>query len=104
MNIVTGDIFHDAAATFCGDAFAGHEFDAEKKIASGELLALDNQIDTTTGTVKVRAQFDNKDNALYPNQFVNARLLVDTVTGAVVVPNAAVQLGANGMFVFALSA
>ncbi len=66
----------------------------------GELATFDNQIDTTTGTFKLRARFVNTDNALFPNQFVNARLLVDTLTDAVLVPNAAVQLGQNGPFVY----
>jgi multidrug efflux system membrane fusion protein len=73
---------------------------AQTKIASGELLALDNQIDTTTGTVKVRAQFDNKDNALYPNQFVNTRLLVNTLQGVTLIPAAAVQQNGSASFVY----
>jgi multidrug efflux system membrane fusion protein len=71
-----------------------------KQLAIGTLTTFDNQIDTTTGTFKLRATFANPDNALFPNQFVNARLLVETVTGAVLVPNAAVQLGAMGSFVY----
>jgi multidrug efflux system membrane fusion protein len=71
-----------------------------EKLATGTLTTFDNQIDTTTGTFKLRATFANPDNALFPSQFVNARLLVDTVTGAVVVPNAAIQLGSNGSFVY----
>jgi multidrug efflux system membrane fusion protein len=67
-----------------------------KKLATGQVSALDNQIDTTTGTVKVRAQFDNSDDALFPNQFVNARLLVKTLENVVTVPTAAIQLGAPG--------
>ncbi len=73
---------------------------AQTKIASGELLALDNQIDTTTRTVKVRAQFDNKDNALYPNQFVNTRLLVNTLQGVTLIPAAAVQQNGSASFVY----
>jgi multidrug efflux system membrane fusion protein len=65
-----------------------------KQLAIGKVSALDNQIDTTTGTVKVRAQFDNTDNALFPNQFVNARLLVRTLQNVITVPSAAIQLGA----------
>ena len=53
----------------------------QKKIATGTLLTLDNQIDTTTGTVKARAQFANADSSLFPNQFVNTRLLVNTLEG-----------------------
>jgi membrane fusion protein, multidrug efflux system len=71
-----------------------------KQLATGSLTTTDNQIDTTTGTFKLRASFANDDGALFPNQFVNARLLVDTLTGAVIVPNAAVQLGPNGNFVY----
>jgi membrane fusion protein, multidrug efflux system len=68
----------------------------QKQLAVGKVIAVDNQIDTTTGTVKVRAQFDNSDNALFPNQFVNARLLVKTLQNAVTVPTAAIQRGAPG--------
>src|SRR6202050_1630264 len=75
---------------------------AQTKIASGELLALDNQIDTTTGTVKVRAQFDNKDNALYPNQFVNTRLLVNNLQGVTLIPAAAVQQNGSASFVYVM--
>jgi multidrug efflux system membrane fusion protein len=71
-----------------------------KQLATGTLTTFDNQIDTTTGTFKLRATFANDDDALFPNQFVNARLLVDTLSGAVVAPNAAVQLGPNGNFVY----
>ncbi|MEO0035115.1 MAG: hypothetical protein RLZZ501_1138 [Pseudomonadota bacterium] len=66
------------------------------KLADGTLATLDNQIDTSTGTVKLRAIFANADDALFPNQFVNARLLVDTVKGAVTVPLAAVRHGSGG--------
>jgi multidrug efflux system membrane fusion protein len=69
-------------------------------IATGTLRTLDNQIDTTTGTVKIRAIFPNQDEALFPNQFVNVNLLVDTLHGARLVPNPAVQRGAPGTFVF----
>ena len=64
---------------------------AQRRIASGFMLTIDNQIDTTTGTVKARAQFDNKDDALFPNQFVNTRLLVDTLRGATLIPASAIQ-------------
>jgi multidrug efflux system membrane fusion protein len=65
---------------------------------------VDNQIDPATGTVKLRAQFSNDDYALFPNQFVNARMLVDTLRGATVVPNAAVQRGTQGTFVYVVKA
>ncbi len=69
-------------------------------IATGTLATTDNQIDNTTGTVKLRAMFDNADNALFPQAFVNARLQVRTVKAAVVAPQAAVQQGAPGNFVY----
>lgn len=69
-------------------------------IATGRLLTADNQIDTTTGTVRLKAVFPNKDNGLYPNQFVNARVLMETLKGVTVVPSAAVQRSPEGTFVF----
>jgi len=74
--------------------------DNSKKLASGMLVTLDNQIDNTTGTSKLKAVFDNKDNALFPQQFVNIRLLVDTLANQIVVPNVAVQNGQQGTFVY----
>jgi multidrug efflux system membrane fusion protein len=71
-----------------------------KKIASGYLLTVDNQIDPTTGTVKMRAIFPNTDSSLFPNQFVNARLLVDTERGATLVPTASIQRNAQGPFIY----
>ncbi len=73
-------------------------------LATGTLETIDNQIDTTTGTVKLRAIFDNAAGLLFPNQFVNARLLVDTVKNAVTIPNAGLQSGAPGNFVYLLNA
>jgi membrane fusion protein, multidrug efflux system len=72
----------------------------QKKLASGMLTALDNQIDTTTGTVKARATFDNKNDALFPNQFVNTRLLVDTLHGVTLVPSSAIQQNGRAAFVY----
>lgn len=71
-----------------------------KLLATGTLLTWDNQIDVTTGTVKLKAQFDNKDNKLFPNQFVNIQLLVDTLSQATVVATAAIQHGSKGDFVY----
>jgi multidrug efflux system membrane fusion protein len=71
-----------------------------QQLATGQLLTFDNQIDPTTGTVKLRAQFDNKDSALFPNQFVNVALLVDTLHDTTVVPTSAIQRGAPGTFVY----
>ncbi|MFZ0954556.1 MAG: efflux RND transporter periplasmic adaptor subunit [Candidatus Sulfotelmatobacter sp.] len=75
---------------------------AQTKIASGKLLTLDNQIDTTTGTVKGRAQFDNKNDALFPNQFVNTRLLVNTLQGVTLVPASAIQQNGQASFVYVI--
>jgi multidrug efflux system membrane fusion protein len=72
----------------------------ESKVASGKLEATDNQIDTTTGTLKLRALFDNKDNALFPNQFVNARLLLDTLRNVVLIPSSAIQHNGDTSYVF----
>ena len=69
-------------------------------LGSGTLLTVDNQIDTTTGTVKVKAVFDNKDGALFPNQFVNIRLVLDERQNSLVIPAAALQSGTNGSFVY----
>jgi multidrug efflux system membrane fusion protein len=74
--------------------------DNSKKIANGTLLTLDNQIDQTTGTSKLKAVFENKDDALFPNQFVNIRLLVDTQQNQIVSPSVALQHGQQGAFVF----
>jgi membrane fusion protein, multidrug efflux system len=71
-----------------------------QKITSGYLLTIDNQIDPTTGTVKLKALFQNSRNELFPNQFVNARLLLDMKKGAVIIPQAAVQRGQKGTFVY----
>ena len=74
----------------------------QKKIATGKLEALDNQIDPSTGTVKLKAVFSNEDDALFPNQFVNARLLVDTHHDVTLVPNPIIQRNAQGRFVYLL--
>ena len=74
----------------------------KNRLAEGRLLAVDAQIDTATGTVKLKADFDNKDGSLFPNQFVNVRLLLDTLTDVVTVPMAAVQQGSKGSFVYRL--
>jgi len=70
------------------------------KLATGSLLTLDNQIDVTTGTLKLKAQFANDDESLFPNQFVNIRLLVDALHDTTVVPTSAIQRGAPGTFVY----
>jgi membrane fusion protein, multidrug efflux system len=74
--------------------------DDQTKLATGHLLTIDNQIDTATGTGKLKAVFDNKDRSLWPNQFVNARLLVEVRKGQTLVPSAAVQRGSTGVFAY----
>jgi len=76
--------------------------DQSQKLTTGYLLTVDNQIDPTTGTVKLKAEFANKNNELFPNQFVNARLLLDTRRDVTVVPAAAIQRSPQGAFVFIL--
>ncbi|MBM3071039.1 MdtA/MuxA family multidrug efflux RND transporter periplasmic adaptor subunit [Lelliottia sp. RWM.1] len=75
----------------------------KQKLSEGKLLSLDNQIDATTGTIKLKARFNNQDDALFPNQFVNARMLVATEENAVVIPTAALQMGNEGNFVWVLN-
>jgi len=79
------------------DAFSR---DNQTKLATGSLTTINNEIDQTTGTVKLKAVFDNTDGLLWPNQFVNARLLLDVKKNAVVIPAAAIQRGVQGTFVF----
>ncbi|EJL88339.1 RND family efflux transporter, MFP subunit [Herbaspirillum sp. CF444] len=85
-----------------GKKLATDAWDREQKnkLASGTLLTIDNQVDATTGTVKLKAQFPNTDFALFPNQFVNIRMLLDTRQGATVIPSAAIQRGSKGLFVY----
>jgi membrane fusion protein, multidrug efflux system len=80
-----------------------YDRDQRRKLAVGSLLTVDNQIDSNTGTVRLKAEFSNADYALFPNQFVNARLLVDVKRGTVV-PAAAIQRGARGEFVYLVKA
>jgi multidrug efflux system membrane fusion protein len=77
-----------------------YDREQRRKLAEGALLTMDNQVDPTTGTVRLKAQFPNTDNRLFPSQFVNARLLVDTRRGATVVPSTAIQSSPKGQFVY----
>ena len=79
-----------------------YDRDNKSKLATGTLLTIDNQIDQTTGTVKFKAVFENKDLSLFPNQFVNARLLLDTKHGAMIVPTAAIQRSPQSTFVYVI--
>jgi multidrug efflux system membrane fusion protein len=88
-----------ANAILTVDAF---DRSGQKKIATGKLLTLDNLIDTTTGTVKARGAFENKDLMLFPNEFVNVRLLVDTLHGATLIPASAIQHNGQADFVYVL--
>jgi membrane fusion protein, multidrug efflux system len=88
-----------AKAKLSVDAF---DRTAQTKIASGALMTIDNQIDTTTGTVKARSVFDNKSEALFPNQFVNTRLLVNTLQGVTVVPASAIQQNGQASYVYVI--
>jgi multidrug efflux system membrane fusion protein len=79
-----------------------YDREQKKKLASGTLVSVDNQIDPATGTIKLKAQFANEDAGLFPNQFVNVRMLLDTRRGATLVPNAAVVRGGQGTFVYVI--
>ncbi len=76
--------------------------DGSTHLADGTLLTVDNQIDATTGTIKLKAQFPNREAMMFPNQFVNVRLLLETVQGATTLPTAAIQRGSRGTFVYLL--
>ncbi|HST27508.1 MAG TPA: MdtA/MuxA family multidrug efflux RND transporter periplasmic adaptor subunit [Rudaea sp.] len=78
--------------------------DKTTQLASGTLASLDNQIDTATGTVKAKAEFANADESLFPNQFVNVSVHLTTLTGATIIPSAALQRGSDGMYVFVVNA
>jgi membrane fusion protein, multidrug efflux system len=90
---------HMKNSTLQVDAFSR---DDQTKLATGKLLTIDNQIDQTTGTAKLKAVFSNEDNQLWPNQFVNANLLLETRKNSTVIPTAAVLRGPQGTFVYAL--
>jgi multidrug efflux system membrane fusion protein len=81
-----------------------YDRDDRNKLASGSLLTVDNQIDPTTGTSRLKAVFNNADNALFPNQFVNCRLLLDTRHNVVIVPAPAIQRGPSGSYVYVVNA
>ncbi len=85
-----------------GESLVVEAYDREnkRKLAEGEFLSMDNQIDTATGTIKIKASFPNEDNSLFPNQFVNARLRVSVMKSAVVVLSSAIQRGLQGAFVY----
>lgn len=92
---------HMKGGTLEVDAFSR---DDQTKLGTGKLLTIDNQIDPTTGTAKLKAVFDNKDDRLWPNQFVNAELLLETRKNSTVVPTASILRGPQGTFVYAVNA
>ena len=83
---------------------AAYDRTGTEKLTTGVLETVDNEIDTSTGTVRLRATFENADGALFPNQFVNVSMLLDTLRGALTVPIAAVQTGRPGTYVYRLNA
>jgi multidrug efflux system membrane fusion protein len=85
-------------------AVIAYNRDKSQKLADGFLQTVDNQIDPETGTSKLKAVFSNKENSLFPNQFVNVRLLLETRHNQVIVPTVALQRGANGPFVYVVKA
>jgi multidrug efflux system membrane fusion protein len=88
-----------------GDKLDVDAFDRSRqnKLATGVLASVDNQIDTSTGTLKAKAEFANDDESLFPNQFVNVRVQLDVLHGATVIPTSALQRGADGMFVYVVA-
>jgi len=94
------DKLHKGAAQLTAEAY---DRDNTAKIATGKLLTIDNQIDTATGTYKLKAVFNNEDSSLFPNQFVNTHLLVDTKRNLSLVPLAAIQRGPQGTYVYVVA-
>jgi multidrug efflux system membrane fusion protein len=90
---------------YSGETLSVYAYDRQQTtlLTEGKVITIDNQIDSNTGTVKLRAQFQNKTNILFPYQFVNIRLLVKTLQNAIVVPTAAIQFSSNGSFVYTVS-
>jgi multidrug efflux system membrane fusion protein len=104
FTIAEDDLSQVQAQTRHGQKLSVQAFDRtqQTKIATGKLLTFDNQIDTTTGTVKMRAIFDNKDDALFPNQFVNIKLLVKTLEGVTLIPTSTIQHNGQTAFVYVI--
>lgn len=90
---------------YAGEKLTTYAYDRQQTtlLATGTVLTIDNQVNPSTGTVRIRAQFNNKDNALFPSQFVNIRLLVKTLWNAIVVPTAAIQFSPKGTFVYVIN-
>lgn len=105
FSVAENNISQILRAEKSGEPLSVEAWDRSNKtlLTTGELLSIDNQIDITTGTIKLKARFDNKDELLFPNQFVNARLKVNTLQNAVVIPAAALQMGSEGNFVWVVN-
>ncbi|MCL2887184.1 MAG: MdtA/MuxA family multidrug efflux RND transporter periplasmic adaptor subunit [Betaproteobacteria bacterium] len=105
FSIPEQDLLEVAAATRSGPPLEVIAYDRDNKVqlAIGKLLTIDNQIDLATGTVKLKAEFANKDESLFPNQFVNTRLRVKTLPDVVLAPTAAVQRGTRGAYCYIVS-
>jgi multidrug efflux system membrane fusion protein len=95
LSQIMGKLGHGSGLTV-----EAYDRDQKQKLTTGKLLTVDNQIDPTTGTVKLKAEFPNKNNELFPNQFVNARLIIDVKHNALIVPSPAIQRGPQGTFVY----
>jgi multidrug efflux system membrane fusion protein len=104
FNIAADKLPQVAPKMRAGQSLAVYAMDktSNAKLATGKLLTIDNQIDLTSGTVKFKAQFENEDLSLFPNQFVNARLLIDTKHNAVIIPTAAIQRSPLSTFVYVI--
>jgi len=105
FNVAEDDLPEIQAQLKAGNTLAVDAFDRAqtKKIATGTLETLDNQIDPGTGTLKLKAVFTNDDEALFPNQFVNVRLLVETLEDATLLPNTVIQRNSDGAFVYLIT-
>ncbi|PIJ50590.1 multidrug transporter subunit MdtA [Erwinia sp. OLTSP20] len=105
FSVPENDISDIVAARKAGNVLSVEAWDRGNQtlLASGSLLSMDNQIDTTTGTLKLKARFTNDNDALFPNQFVNARLKINTLQNALVIPTSALQMGNEGHFVWVIN-
>ncbi|MCL2589817.1 MAG: MdtA/MuxA family multidrug efflux RND transporter periplasmic adaptor subunit [Betaproteobacteria bacterium] len=105
FSIPEQDLSEVAAAIRSSSPLEVAAYDRDNKVllATGKLLTIDNQIDLATGTVKLKAEFTNEDESLFPNQFVNVRLRVKTLQDVVLAPTAAVQRGTNGAYCYVVS-
>ena len=106
FTIPQNDIFRVQQKFASGEDLLVEAWDdkGKKKLANGKLLAIDNLVDTTTGTVRLKSEFQNEDNLLFPNEFVNSKLLIDTRHASIIVPTGAIQRGPKGSYAFVVKA